>query len=118
MRIKRCSIYDRPCCDKLLTERGFMKKTLGSCLLTCAIFFTSGAFAEAGWVHQNENGKFYVEPGTVHVGPKGIFLDLDGDFIPVSSVHMDAHGVYVVGYEAVRMIRCSRCNKRYDADNQ
>jgi|GEM_PF-3868457 len=64
------------------------------------------------------DGKYYVEPGTVHVAPNGIFLNLSGIFVPVNGVCFDEGGIYVTGYDAVMMVTCSRCGKRYDADNQ
>lgn len=62
------------------------------------------------------DGKLYVEPGTVHVAPDGIFLHLEGNFVPVNAVCIDDGGIYVLGYEVKRMVYCSQCGRTYNAD--
>ena len=78
---------------------------------------TTSVFAEAG---QCIDGKLYVEPGTVHVAPNGIFGHVEGHFVPVNAVCMDEGGIYVLGYNCVRIVQCPnpKCLKRFDADNQ
>lgn len=96
-----------------------MKKIMSACLMGLSIFFGSIAFAETvSLAGQCIDGKLYVEPGTVHVAPNGIFLNLAGNFVPVNGVCVDEYGIYVLGYDAVRMMRGPKCNNYYDADNQ
>ncbi len=97
-----------------------MRKMIAFCLMAFCTFFDVGAFANetlplAG---QCIDKKLYVEPGTVHVAPTGIFLNLEGNFVPVDAVCIDEHGVYVLGYNAVKMVKCHQCDNYYDADNQ
>lgn len=98
-----------------------MKKTVGICLMGLSILLGAGAFAStAPLAGQSIDAKLYVQPGTVHVAPNGIFLNVEGHFVPVTQVAIDADGIYVVGYDCVRMVQClnPKCLKRYDADNQ
>jgi hypothetical protein len=96
-----------------------MKKSFNFCLMGLSMLLGSFAFAEtAPLAGQYIEGKLYVEPGTVHVAPNGIFINLEGNFISVDSVCIDGGGIYVTGYEAVRMVRCPKCGNEYDADNQ
>lgn len=87
-----------------------------------SLFLGTAALAEtpAPFAGQYIDGKLYVEPGTVHVAPNGIFLSTEGNFIPVSGVCIDQGGIYVLGYDCVRMVRCPKpdCRRVYDADNQ
>jgi hypothetical protein len=83
--------------------------------------FGAVAFADtAALAGQCIDGKLYIEPGTVHVAPNGIFLNVGGNFVPVSAVCKDKDGIYVLGYECVRMVWCPNpdCLLMYDADNQ
>lgn len=85
-------------------------------LMGLSLFLGTTAFAEATpLVGEDTDDKFYVEPGTVHVAPNGIFLNLDGNFIPVSSVSADEEGIYVLGFD-VSTVCCSRCGLHYDAN--
>ena len=86
-----------------------------SCMLCGAGAFANETAPRAG---KFTDGKFYVTPGTVHVGANGIFLNLEENFIPVNAVCMDEYGGYVLGYNAVYVVECPRCGVEYDADNQ
>ncbi len=97
-----------------------MKQTINACLMGLSLFFGAIAFAETASLDQCIDGKLYVEPGTVYVAPNGIFLNVEGQFVPVSGICVDEGGIYVLGYDCVRMVRCSnpKCRMMYDADNQ
>jgi hypothetical protein len=86
--------------------------------MACAMLISTAAFASdaAPFAGQNIDGKLYVEPGTVYVAPNGIFLNIEGNFISVEGVCMDAYGVYAIGYDAMRMVTCPRCGRKYNAD--
>ncbi len=88
------------------------------CFIVCGILIGSTtSFANLSTLAgQYVDGKYYIEPGTVHVAPSGIFLNCEGDFIPVEMVCVDEFGVYVLGYDCMRMVTCSRCGKSYNAD--
>jgi hypothetical protein len=97
-----------------------MRKRRIFCLMASCMLFGAREFASeaAPFAGQCIDGKLYVEPGTVHVAPNGIFLNQEGSFVPVSAVCVDDYGIYVSGYNAVRMVRCPTCGNAYDADNQ
>lgn len=69
-----------------------MKQIIAICLM----MFGMGVFAHelAPLAGQFVDDKYYVEPGTIHVAPNSIFLNLEGHFVPVESVSMDDCGVY------------------------
>jgi hypothetical protein len=100
----------------------FMRKMFTLYAIISCMFFSTGAFATevAPFAGQCIDGKFYVEPGTVHVAQNGIFLNVERSFVPVNAVCMDEYGIYVLGYNAVRMVKCPKpdCGQWYDADNQ
>jgi hypothetical protein len=94
-----------------------MKKMICFFVVGLSMFLGTAAFAEtAPFAGQCIDGKFYVEPGTVHVAPNGIFLNLEGNCVPVNYVAMDEYGVYVLGYDCMRMVTCPRCGRTYNAD--
>lgn len=89
-------------------------------MVAFAILVSATMFANesAPFAGQYIDGKLYVEPGTVHVAPNGIFLAEGGNFIPVKGVCIDECGIYVLGYDLVRSVKCPKCKNYYDADNQ
>jgi phosphoribosylaminoimidazole (AIR) synthetase len=97
--------------------KSICKEIMASCLHFGARAFGSETAPLAG---QCIDGKLYIEPGTVHVAPNGIFLNEEGSFIQVEAVCMDNSGVYVTGYNVVRWVQCPKpdCRKWYDADRQ
>jgi len=94
-----------------------MKKAMSICLMGLGILLGAVAFAETDLLAgQCIDGKLYVEPGTVHVAPNGIFLNLDGNFVPVNGVCIDEFGIYVLGYDCMRIVTCPQCKRKYNAD--
>jgi hypothetical protein len=104
--------------EKSLTQRKFMRRILNFFALNLLLGTTAFAINTTPFAGQCIDGKFYVEPGTVHVAPNGIFLNLDGNFIPVEMVCMDDEGVYVLEYEEgpKNWVCCTRCGTIYDAN--
>lgn len=76
-------------------------------------------FAESftGTVGKGEE-KIYIESGVVHITSSGMFLDLDGSFLPINAITQDENGIFVNVNSAVDITTCPRCGKSYDADNQ
>lgn len=98
-----------------------MRKAMSFFLMGLSMLLGAVAFADtASLAGRCIDGKLYVEPGTVHVAPNGIFLNVEGNFVPVNEVCVDEGGIYVLGYDCVRMVQCTnpKCRMRYDADNQ
>lgn len=95
-----------------------MKRILNFFALGLLLGSTAFAINAAPFAGQCIDGKFYVEPGTVYVAPNGIFLNLDGNYIPVGMVCSDEVGVYVLEYELgpENWILCTRCYTVYNAD--
>ena len=70
-----------------------MRKMMNFFLMGLSLLLGTSAFAEtASLAGQCIDGKFYVEPGTVHVAPNGIFLNIEGHLVPVSGVCVDEGG--------------------------
>ena len=65
-------------------------------ILLCLFTFTS----LSKFLHSDDqdisNHKIYVKPGTVFVSSNCIYINEEGNFIPVSSVSYNDCGVYVV----------------------
>lgn len=63
--------------------------------------------------------KLYLEFGDIQIVNRDIFLNIDGNLLPITTVSKDEKGTYVtVNPAAVDVVICSRCKKEYDADNQ
>lgn len=91
-----------------------MRKTmLFSLMFVCMLFsIRASANETAPFAGQTIDGKFYVEPGTVHVGPSSIFLELEGNYVFVEAVYIDEYGVYVnlrSNPKCGHTIYCNRC---------
>ncbi len=73
-----------------------MKRKLSSCLFALCVLANYSLFAElsAGSVKE-EGGKLYINEGNVCITTNGIFLDLDGQFLPISAVGKDEKGTYI-----------------------
>lgn len=94
-----------------------MKKTLFFLILCLPALLQTFIFAEtASLAGQFIDGKYYVAPGTVHVGPENIYLNLEGNLYPIQAVCIDDYGVYVLGYEVRRETLCTRCGRVYDSE--
>ena len=96
----------------------YLRKMKCFFFITFAMLVSTVSFANesAPLAGQCIDGKLYVEPGTVHVAPNGIFFIEDGNFIPVEWVSIDEYGVYVLTYDCRRMVKCSDCGRVYNAD--
>jgi hypothetical protein len=104
----------------------YMKNAMLFSLMFVFILFGVRVSANeaAPFAGQIIDGKFYVEPGTVHVGPCSIFLELDGNYVPVEAVYIDEYGVYVnlrpdpdCGH-ALYCNRCGGCNPKNTCRNR
>jgi hypothetical protein len=97
-----------------------MKAKKLSLMTAFCILFTAMTFAEVTSTAIAENDdRLYIESATVHIGNQGVFLNLHEKVLPITGIAQDEKGVYVtVDRAAVDMMRCRRCGKDYDADNQ
>lgn len=48
-----------------------------------------------------ENGKAYLAPGSIYVGAERIYLHGDEGLIPISAVHSDSEGLYLLEEDLV-----------------
>lgn len=98
------------CVKKNLQKKEFMGKTFCTCLILLNLFLGAALFANANHlIGQYIDGKFYVAPGTVHVAPNGIFLNLEGNFLPVEAVCTDDRGVYCLFPSCSSKMRDWKC---------
>lgn len=81
-----------------------------------ALLFIQPVFGEQANLNQGESEKFYVHPNSVHVNTHGIFVELEGNFIPVKVIGMDEGGMYAMSYN--KFITCPKCGKEYDPNFQ
>ena len=66
------------------------------------------------------DGKIYLKPGMVYVAPQGIFVNFDGQMLPVQSLCVDSVGVYIFA-ESLPMNtnnswRCPKCKHKNNGD--
>ncbi len=50
------------------------------------------------------------------MAPDAIYVNIDGNFVPVNSVKIDENGVYVEGLQTGCMVHCARCGQTYDRE--
>jgi|GEM_PF-5087473 len=90
-----------------------MKKT-GPFLVALCMLLNLSLFADNA-----EEKKLYLESGNIKVTADGIFLDLDGAYLPVDRVAKDEQGVFVTAYiDQDCIVVCSVCGLRVDLDEQ
>ncbi len=66
-------------------------------------------------IYDGEN--YYVNPSMIYLAPNGIFLNFEGECIPITTVCSDANGIYVPSYEMNRrLVWCPIC-QRYRQPN-
>lgn len=93
-----------------------MKKMLSSIYL---LLLNVCAFAQTTSLDDNSNeGKLYVQPGSVYVGPNQILINKDGLFFPVKSISVDEQGVYAIRYEDKFDVICGECGLEYNLFKQ
>lgn len=94
-----------------------MKKTLlALSILTLMIFNT----ISANEIH-GQADKMYVSPGTVYIAPEGIYLNVDGQLVPVQIVGHDKGGIFVEGageYLSSDYVKCKQCGLTYNRETQ
>ena len=67
----------------------------------------------------DSNEKLYVNPGSVYVAPDAIYVNIKGQLFPVSSLEVDAQGIYVPAFAArSNAVECSVCHRFYNPDKQ
>lgn len=52
-----------------------------------------------------QNDKYYIAPGLIYISPKGIYININGNMVPVSKIEADNVGVYITGI----VDRCPMC---------
>lgn len=61
--------------------------------------------------------KFYIQPEDIRLESDKIYVELDGECLPVSVISKDGLGLYAIR-SGVHVIICSECHSSVDLDNQ
>lgn len=90
-----------------------MKKT-SSFLFILGILLNTSLFAD----HVKKK-KLYLESATIKVTSDGIFLDLNGAYLPIDMVAKDSQGIFVTTYiDQTYVVVCAVCGKKINLDEQ
>ena len=65
-------------------------------------------FNEASTIQKCVDNKVYLQPGHVQIANNGIFINIEGDLVPVDHLEMDAEGVYFEP-QRMRLEYCDTC---------
>ena len=59
-----------------------------------------------------EGENYYINPSMLYLAPNGIFLNFEGECIPITTICADDNGIYVPTYEMSRkLVWCSICQR-------
>jgi hypothetical protein len=90
-----------------------MKKA-GPLLVALCMLLNLSSFADNA-----EEKKLYLDSGDIKITTDGIFLDLNGAYLPVDRVAKDEQGVFVTAYiDQDCIVVCSACGLKVDLDEQ
>lgn len=79
-------------------------------LVTCSFLncFSTEPFADENSessIQKIVENRVYLKPGSIQIAKNGIFINIDGELLPINHLEMDNEGVY---FEPIRM-KMSSC---------
>lgn len=105
---------------KKLSIVSFLSLLLGTHFLTHAVSSTISSTEITEYIdnHTTLDGKFYVEPESVFVCPKMIFIEIQGNLIQTPAIFSDEEGIFIEEYQLAQALFCLKCKRWYDPSKQ